>query len=366
MHPRANERTTNRMKSAAAAFLCAWALAAPAAAQQGPQWEVEAYGGLIAGQAASAGSRTLPAAGAAIATSSPIFPSREVPSWLFGDGASLLNGVNADFGLAGRITPLDAAFAPLAAPRTASFGVRVRRRISPQWAMELGVDSTASASVGAGTLDAAVESTRRSFETAFSDLLATGPFSSVLVRTTGAAARGDHRETAITFALNRRFGPPRRFAPYVTFGGGIAIGSGAAPSASLVGDYRFLVLGQVPIGEDDAVVVRYASGSAFVIVAGGGVQRDFSDKWGLRIDARLLVGPDATRVTVDATPTFIRAAGAASGFVESFTNPAIQFSNDPSTGRVSSLSGSGLNGADVFQGGARARPQITAGITRRF
>ena len=46
-----------------------------------------------------------------IATSSPLFPSRQVSSWLFGDGAALLNDVAAEFGLTERISPLDAVLA---------------------------------------------------------------------------------------------------------------------------------------------------------------------------------------------------------------------------------------------------------------
>src|SRR4029078_7715840 len=87
---------------------------------------------------------SLPPAGPSIVTSSPIFPSRAVPSWLFGDGASLLNAVNAEFGLAGRIVPLDAALVRPGVPHAGSFGVRVRRNTSPHWAMEFGVDTTSN------------------------------------------------------------------------------------------------------------------------------------------------------------------------------------------------------------------------------
>ena len=65
------------------------------------------------GRGGGQGTRTLPPAGPPIVTSSPIFPSRAVPSWFFGDGASLLNAVNAEFDLAAQVTPLDPAFAPL-------------------------------------------------------------------------------------------------------------------------------------------------------------------------------------------------------------------------------------------------------------
>ena len=95
-------------------ILCACASPLSAAAQV-PNWEIEGYGGVVAARTASGGSRTLPAPGLPIVTSNPIFPSHQVPSWFFGDGVALLNGVNGELGAAGRITPLDAAFGDVAA-----------------------------------------------------------------------------------------------------------------------------------------------------------------------------------------------------------------------------------------------------------
>jgi hypothetical protein len=350
------------VRAVAALTVCS-CLAPPAAAQD-PRWEIEAYGGFVAGQASSGGARTLPPAGAPIVTSNPIFPSREVPSWLFGDGASLLNQVVEAFELDARVAPLDAAFAPPDSPRAAGFGARLRRHLSARWSMELGLDTTASAAIDADTLSAAAQATRDSFVAAMGDLLATGPFNALAIDADVAGVAGSRRETAMTLALNRRLGMWGAFAPYATFGGGVVIGSGTQPSASIDAAYRFRVLGEVPIDESDRVTVRYDSGTAFVAVLGGGVHRALSDRWGLRIDARVLLGPDPTRVTLDATPGSVR--GAPAGFVESFTSPAVQFSNDPSIGRVSSLSGTGLDNFEVFKGGTRARTLVTIGVTRRF
>jgi hypothetical protein len=340
------------------------ALAAPAAAQTS-RWEVEAYGGIVAARTASEGSRTLPAAGAPIVTSNPIFPSRQVSSWFFGDGATLLNGVNADFQNAGRITPLDAAFGPLVSARVGSVGVRVRRRMNDRMSAEIGVDAFTQTDDRSSGLAAAVESARGSFKTAFVDLLATGPFAGVAVDATSASATEvTRRETAATVALSARFGPWGSFVPYGTFGGGIMVGSGTLPSASLEGRYRFSIVGEVPIDETDRVSVRYARRTAFVVVLGGGLRRDMSNAWGIRVDGRMLIGPDTTRVLVDATPSTIRSGP--SGFVESFTNPAVQFSNDPSTGRRSTLSGPALRGFEVFKGGLQSRTLLTIGVFRRF
>ena len=349
--------------SFAAVFALACALVTPAAAQD-RRWEIEAYGGFVAGQASSGGSRTLPDAGPPIATSSPIFPSREVPSWLFGDGSSLLNAVNAEFELDGRVTPLDAAFAAPDSPRSANFGARLRRHLSSRWSLEVGFDATAGAAIDADALSAAAQATRDSFVAAMGNLLATGPFTALAIDADVTSAAGSRRETAITVALNRQFGSWGAFAPYATFGGGVTVGSGTQPSVAIDAGYRFRVLDEVPIDESDRVTVRYDSATAFVVVLGGGVYRAFSDRWGLRIDARVLIGPDPTRVSVDAAPSV--AGGTPAGFVESFSSPAVQFSNDPSIGRVSSLSGPGLDDFEAFKGGTRARTLITVGVTRRF
>jgi hypothetical protein len=357
-------RQRTRVRVAVLAAIWAGVLPARAGAQD-PRWEVEAYGGIVAARTASEGSRTLPAAGAPIVTSSPIFPSRQVSSWFFGDGAALLNSVNKEFEKAGRITPLDAAFSPLVSARVGSVGVRLRHRMNGRMSAEFGVDAFTRPEDRSSGLGAAVEAARGSFKTGFADLLGTGPFAGVIVDATGATATAvTRRETAVTVAVNARCRPWGSFLPYGTLGGGVMAGIGTLPSASLEGRYRFSILGEVPIDETDRVSVRYARRAAFVAVVGGGLQRDMSSRWGLRVDARMLIGPDTTRVLVDATPSTARSGP--SGFVESFTNPAIQFSNDPSTGRRSTLSGPALQGLEVFKGGLQTRTLLTVGIVRRW
>jgi hypothetical protein len=89
-----------------------------------------------------------------------------------------------------------------------------------------------------------------------------------------------------------------------------------------------------------------------------------SGRWGVRVDARMLVGPDTTRVLIDATPSIARSG--LSGFIEAGTNPAVVFSNDPSTGRRSTLSGPALQAFEVFKGGLQSRILLTVGVFRRF
>jgi hypothetical protein len=342
-------------------------LVAPAASAsaQVPGWEIEGYGGVVAARTATEGSRTLPAPGAPLVTSNPTFPTHQVPSWFFGDGASVLNGVNSELGAAGRITPLDAAFGPLASSGAGAFGVRARRRVSNRVSAEISVDALAGPDDSAADLAEALEASRASFKTAFADLLRTGPFAGAVVEATGTSpSESRRRDLAVTVAVSARLRASGALVPYATFGAGVMGGGGSLPSATLEGRYRFSILGEVPIDETDRVSVRYTRGAALVVVLGGGVQYDFAGGWGLRVDARVLTGPDTTRVLVDATPSSARSGP--SGFIESFTNPGVQFSNDPSTGRRSTLTTPALQGAQVFAGGIQARALVTVGICRRF
>jgi hypothetical protein len=327
------------------------------------QWEAELYGGGVAARTGSDGTRTLPPAGAALVTSNPIFPSREVPSWFFGDGAALLNGVAGEFG-SGAIAPLDALFGRVSGGRSAAGGARIRRRLSPRVAVELSADILGRARLASPDFAAAVDAVRASFDNAFTGLLASGPFSSVTVEATAAIAADRRRDVAATGAFSADLRSLGALTPYVTFGGGVVFGAGALPSAELTGRYRFAILGVVPVDESDRVTIRFEHPAAFAAVAGGGLRRDLSEKWGLRFDVRALIGPDVRRVTVTASPSTI--PGVPAGFVESFTSPAIQFSNDPSTGRRSSLSAPALQDVRVFSGGFRALTMVTLGISRRF
>jgi hypothetical protein len=345
--------------------LCLAALAAgtPAVSAQA-RWEIEVHAGAVAARTASDGRQTLPAPGAAIVTSSPLFPSRQVPSWFFGDGATLVNDVNDEFGGASAIATLDPLFASVSGSRTGVFGARLRRSLSPATTFELSVDALGSATISPDVA-ASIESARASFGATFTELLGSGPFTSLAAdaaaSVTGATGR---REFAITGAFNRDVGTLGPLTPYLTFGGGILMGSGAGPSAELSGHYRFSILGQVPVDETDRVRIDFERPLAFTAVAGGGVRRDLSEKWAFRVDVRAFIGPDSTEIRVSTDPVVQR--GAPAGFVESFTNPAIQFSNDPGTGRQSSLSAPMLDNTTVFSGGIRTRTIVTVAIARRF
>ena len=103
--------------TAGAAVIAAVAIAAPAVrAQSAPahEWEVEFHGGAATSTTPSGGSAATLPAGASFVPLPNAPQSRRQSSWLFGDGAALLNSVNATLAPSARITPLDAV---IGAPR---------------------------------------------------------------------------------------------------------------------------------------------------------------------------------------------------------------------------------------------------------
>jgi hypothetical protein len=337
---------------------------ATAVAAQDRRWEIEGAAGVLAAQPASAGTTTLPPPGPSIVTSLPTFPSRSVPSWFFGDGASLLNGVLEEFQRSSRLAPLDPMFAPLPTARPAAFALRVRRWINARTAFEISVDGFAGSPLNTGGLVDVVDKSSDTFLDAFHDLFDSGPFSHPTVVVGEGTGRGPHDETSVTAAFNRDVGRLGAWQPYLTLGGGVVVPQEFVFGATLSGRYTTAILGEVPIEETDAVSVNVTRSTVFTTVIGGGLRHDLSPKWAVRVDARMLLGPDPTRIRLDATPSVAR--GTPAGFIESFTNPAIQFSNDPATGRVSSLSGAPLSAVDVFKGGWIARTVLGVSIARRF
>lgn len=335
------------------------------------RWEIEGHGGLSRGSAPSKGDAALPPAGPPIPSLSPIFPSHSTASWFLGDGAAMLNSVNEEFGLQTRITPLDAALASLGLDYSsaAAFGVRLRRTLNDRFSAEVSFDVLPGSGDVSDDLRGAVEATRATFETAFADLFSTGPLDNVVIAATRAEAEGSAREIALTGALNMHFGTGTGFVPYVTFGGGMLSGMGDVASVTLEGDYRFVIAPEpgssVPIHETDRVTLRFEHSTTFVGLAGGGLRKHMSDRWGFRIDGRVLIGPANSRLLIDATPTVT--PGSPAGFIETTTSPNIQFSNDSATGRQSTLSGAAHDGFTAFKStGIQTRTLITFGVFVKF
>lgn len=312
----------------------------------------------------ASGTAKVPAPGATILTSSPTFPSRQVSSWLFGDGAALLNGASAALGVASQVTPLDAAFAALGAGTGAGGGVRLTRRVTSRFDLEFSLDLIAGSSTSAANLSSAGAAASSSFKSTFADLLVTGPIDDVSIDSSSAATGGSGRDLVATGAVRWRLGTMAGWHPYATFGGGVATRTGALASVAVQSHYQFSIAGQVPIDETDAVVLHYSGAAAPVGVLGAGLSRSLAHDWIVNVDARVFVGGADAQLRLDASPS--RVTGTPAGFVETFTSPALQFSNNPSTGRQSTLSGPAISGFPAFSGGTAIRTLVTFGIAKRF
>lgn len=338
---------------------------APAPSAQSSRWEIEVAGGLSLGRFTNGGRLDLPAAGAPIDTSSPVFPSWRVPTWLLGDGAAFMNNVAAEFGVAPRVTPIDdrlraGGLNDAGAP---TFSVRARRSLQSPYSLEFGLDMLARATAVNQTMLDALSESRGSFEETLRAVLPSPLFTGLDVTGSATAADGSSRELILTAAIHNQLRPFGRFVPYAIAGGGLTLQTGDLPSATVTTRYRFRIQDVVPIDETDTLTLRYKQRTLPVVVVGGGIRRDLSGRAGFVIDARLFTGPNPTTVRVDASP--IVATGSPAGFIESFTYPNLQFSNHPSTGRVSTLNGS-LDNVEVFRGGWVTRGRVSAGLYFTF
>jgi hypothetical protein len=150
----------------------------------------------------------------------------------------------------------------------------------------------------------------------------------------------------------------------VTAGAGVRIRSGDLPSAKLTGNYRFSFGGIAPFNESDLVTVHFAAkDKAFVGLFGGGVKYYVSPRHGLRVDARVYLGPNAIDTLVDAQPTSVPGTPPFSIF--SFTTPSLVFSNMAAV--RSNLSGPALTDLKTFTGkGRELLGNLTVGYFVRF
>jgi len=378
---------THQRSASCPGFLCATvlallAVALPCRAQDG-KWEVEAHGGFGSATASTDGSGALPLPGPAFAIAPPFNDvSRRVPSWYFGDGATVLNQAIVEFGLPQPITPLDAVLTRniVDSKAAGSAGLRVSRAISPRFSLELSVDEHDGGFTLSQAARDGIAASRASFISAWSSLAReiVFPFSSVIPAPTSIATLNDGHGTQLftTGALVVNLKTTGRLTPYVTAGGGLLTNRGDWPDATVVGNYRFsisainvgpgnrLVVSTIPISETDAVSIQASRDKhAFAGVVGGGVKYSFARHWGVRGDARVYLSKYTTRVTVTATPSV--AAGVPAGSTQSFTIPNIQFSNNPSFG-PSTLSGS-VAGFETFSGSSvQSTTMVTGGIYFRF
>jgi hypothetical protein len=314
------------------------------------------HGGGQFGARSSGGTATIPPPGAAF-TSTTDLPSRQVPSWYFGDGAAFFNSLPESFRVSA-ITPLDPALST--GPDSASggtFGVRTDYSFTPRVSGEFTVDyGLEHLDISDETL-AQVEASRASFVTAMTNVFTVVTAPAV---TSVATVNEKSHQLALTGAIRVKLTRERRLTPFVVGGFGVINGIGDNPSISLLGTYKFTVIGTY--SQSDHVTLEYRDSHDFVAVAGGGFTYALSRRTGVRVDIRALIGKNSgeTRVSTLALNT------SAGSVIASFTTPSLQISSSPVL--PSTLSGAiTLHDVRTFEGsGVASELTTTAGWYVRF
>ena len=275
------------------------------------------------------------------------FSSRRVSSWYYGDGAQLINDAAADFGLGSRITPLDSVLDDPLAQRGGGWnaGVRIARNITPRFGIEFNLDILSNPLRIADGVSSALEATSNSFSNMFNEVFEPGFWPTPNVSSAVTTTEESSLQIGATGAVNINFPGDGAAVPYVTAGGGIVTTSGDA-AATLRGSYLVRVFDMYPVEEIDSVALSHsASSSAPTLLFGGGVKWLRNARSGLRFDVRVLLSKLTVETLLSADPTVIESD--TPFILPSFSEPAVQFSNDQSEA-PSSLSGPTVNDFVAF------------------
>ena len=332
------------------------------------RWDIEFHGNFGFGGTSSGGSGALPAPGEAFTTNGGS-PSRKVPSWYFGDGATLFNDVLKSFNRSERLVPLDAALTKHAADHEVrdGFGVRVTRKWKPHMSFEIAVDVAGTSFTVIQAARDGLKDASDSFPGAFAGLFATGQgvaFTNPSLSSSFGVTNGSGTEIVTTGSLMFSANRPGRLRPYAVVGGGMVSATGAA-SAQLTGHYAFSLPSGGRVDETDSVTIRFAGGNGLAIVSGAGLDVRLSRGSGIRVDGRVHVLENHVQTIVDTRPSAV--ASLPADAIWSSLTPGIQFITNPSTGLTSSLTAPGLSGFKTLSGsGFYARFNVTIGYFWRF
>jgi hypothetical protein len=321
------------------------------------KWEIEVFGGFGRSSNPTGGSKT------ALPPNDPLVlpnlaPSEYVPSWFFGSGPTIFNGVANDLELAAQRKVLGTLDPALIAPgltrgTSGQWGVRVSRRLSPMLAVEGDVSYSSGATAISPAALSTADATRGGYADAWNTMLATAPATYQSVSTTVSQQISSPAGGRIAVSGALVIGPAgsesSHLAPYVVVGGGVVTQRSGAASIALTGNYQFQLFGTVPFNEADAVALRFEpTEHEPVFVAGGGAKWCVTKRGGIRVDGRVLIGPDRETVSIDAHPSFVPGAPP---FVRLqaglLSTPPLLFSNTPAV--RTSLSGGPFDGVQTFR-----------------
>jgi len=335
---------------------------------QDPKWELEGHGGLSFAVGSPDGVSAMPTAGALFTTVNGR-PSRRVSSWLFGDGALLLNQVYQQYGHSPRPAPLDSVLqGPLIEPQDGgAFGFRFGRRLSSKLIADLTVDRLPEVREPEEAYRKYI-SAAATFNAMWGTLLPGAEVVSTDFRTTEES----QGRLLVTGAANFEFGGPGKLRPYFTGGAGIERRTDKSPTASITGSYSYSDFGVpdfAPLESDQVKLSGKTTKNRPVGVAGGGVRIPLSQRLGLRADIRAYLSGNREETFVSTTTPPARVAGASSTYYERGTNPAIQLQSfrPPFPDSEVSFSGPQISNFLTFQGkGIETAIAFTMGVFWRF
>src|SRR5438067_15653 len=316
-------------------------------------WEIEFHGGGFFDTDSGSGQGFTPLPGTPFQTVNGT-PSLFVTSYMFGDGARLVNQI----GGAGSIVPLDPILDGAIGKRQSgpSIGFRMSRDFGAYLNGELNFDwSFTPVGLKDSTL-LQVESTRASFSNFFPVSTPQGAISDVR-RSVGS-------QLFYTGVVNVYLKPNGKVLPYLSFGAGGVSDVGSLPHAGIFGQYTFPgAFG--PHQETDLVNLQAGSkhSTHFVGILGFGMKYFATPQWGLRLDVRDHVTRSYIDTILSSHP--VVATLSPSDVVSFNSTPDLQFSNDPSQG-ASSLGGAS-NRLRTFKGdGIDNQIDLSVGVFYRF
>jgi hypothetical protein len=373
------------------------AVTATATAQQATpapteKWEESAHLSGMMSTNPSGGTFTPPPVNPSLAIATGGLGPR-ISSWFFGDGAKLLDDVNAQLGSSLRVASLDGLFGSSMIQNGSkmAFGFRVARVLTPRLAAELSLDYSPGGIRASESAAGSLRRARDTFAAAMRQALAVGGAFPPPVTTASAMGPGTGGQRLTTGALKVALPSIGRATPFVVGGAGVASRSGDLPGGSINANYagffgsstcdcrmnernelrvrlsaptreRLAIMG---IGVDYQPTVTFWRGSA-----------ENRSRWGVRVEARVYLGGTRSETFVETSHSFVKGEPdpdvdsdfPVAGVLVLGTSPAAQFSNDPAvTGFDSSLSGQPLTNFRVFEGsGMRTRVAITTGLFVRF
>ena len=335
------------------------------------RWEADFSVGGVFGGHPSGGTRIVSFPVGEAFTFQGASSSRYASSWMFGDGAVLINQIAAGFvsAVVDRITALDPVLTASSLERGTGigFGVRVSRRLTPRLRAAFVVESASEPLEFSASANTAIEATRASFERIWNGIIATGNgvlFTNSTVRGSAMTTDASGRIMYVTGGIEYQLTRDKRMVPFVSAAAGIARRTGSLPELTLTGTYQFQFITGAPLSEQDKVRVHFAAdGSSPAGVFGAGFRYFMSARHGVRAEFRVHVSGGSVVTLVDAAPLSV--PGTPTFFISSATNPTLVFSNSPAV--RGNLTGPAIANLETFTGsGTVVRANLGVGYFWRF